>query len=94
MSEIIKSKFNELIANGEQAKSICLKNDGNTVQCISGEEYVKWISDCVIFLEKHNNFNKTMVDRFIKASERANGNFTNNYDIMMGILKSLSEAEE
>ena len=79
----------ELINEGEVMKvnNYHSSEYGNYVH---GEDYEKWITKCIIFLEE-NYQKRTITQRFIDASKHAVGNDVKHYDTMMGIIKGISE---
>jgi hypothetical protein len=83
--------LDKLIQEGEQLKSQF--HQGMGLELLSGEDYEKWISKCILFLEK--NYSKTsLLTRFLEASKNAAGNDTSHYYAMLGIIKGIKEMEE
>lgn len=82
----------DLISEGEQVKQRNIRQ-GMGIDYIDGEEYERWISKCVIFLQR-SNYNSEMKDRFIEVSKNAAGQPVAKYDTMMGILKAFAELGE
>ena len=84
----------DLIQEGESVKASNTKT-GMSGDFITGEEYETWIAKCIIFLENHEgDFSPTVVERFVKASEKAVGNSVKLYHTMIGILKALDQMSE
>lgn len=84
----------ELISEGEEVKHANIQESSMGGHFISGEDYERWITKCIIHLENNlGNFSQTIIDKFIKASEKAVGNDVGYYDTMIGILKALKETE-
>lgn len=81
----------KLIAEGEQVRQTCA-TQGSRGPYFTGENYVKWMSKCTLFLE--NKYpDRTLTKKFIETTKNAIGNGAEYLDEMMGILKALKEFE-
>jgi hypothetical protein len=82
----------DLITQGEEVKKNNSKEGLYGSEYLTGEDYELWIAKCIIFLDNHSlEFNKTLIEKFKKASEKAVGNGLEHYNAMMGILKAFDE---
>jgi len=80
----------QLIHEGEEIKRYVKKITSG--QYIKGEEYIKWITKCIIFLER-NYTNSAVTKRFIHESENSTDNNAKSYNVMLAIMKGLNESE-
>lgn len=72
----------ELIKQGPTIKAKCIDDD-----IIDGEEYCTWLMKCSqkLLCDYPNN---PLADAFVKKAKNANGNYVDEYNELMGILKS------
>ena len=90
--------LDRLIEEGEQVRQTCIQrekvNSHMTFSYITGENYVKWISKCILFLEETYP-GRTLTMRFIQASTNAVGAHGGEgyLNTMTGILKGIKEFE-
>lgn len=80
----------ELIEQGPKVKEKCISRGG--METISGEEYSTWLMNCSQKLLSDFPDNPLTND-FIERAKNANGNFSSEYDKLMGILKSFEGIE-
>ena len=95
-SKLVKRRdkiLDRLITEGELAHHACTHRDG-VFTYITGENYVKWISKCILFLEKTYP-RRTLTMSFIRTSTCAVGTYggEDRFGTMMGILKGIKEFE-
>ena len=86
--------LDRLIAEGDEVNKKCIRRYEMLCAVIGGEIYAKWISKCILFLEK-NYPKQTLTKSFIEASThmvRAYGG-VDRFDTMIGILKGIKEFE-
>lgn len=85
--------LDRLITEGEQVRQTCTHRDGMW-SYITGENYVKWISKSILFLEKTYP-RRTLTLNFIRTSTFAVGAYGGEdyFGTMMGILKGIKEFE-
>lgn len=89
----IKKQVETLILEGEGVINTVGKNGLYGETYYDGEEYEKWISKCIIIMDKYFKESK-LYKKFITASERAVGNGKEHYDTMIGVLKAINEGED
>lgn len=80
----------ELIEQGPKVKEKCISRGG--METISGEECSTWLMNCSQKLLSDFPDNLLTSD-FIERAQNFNGNFSSEYDKLMGTLKSFEEIE-
>lgn len=80
----------ELIEQGPKVKEKCINRGG--LETISGEEYSTWLMNCSQKLLRDFPDNPLTHD-FVEMARKANGNFSSEYDKLIGILKSFEGIE-
>lgn len=87
----IREQIGELILDGERIIKT-VGNRGLYGNYYTGEEYEKWISKCIIIMDKYFK-ESNLYAKFIEASKSAVGNGKEYYDTMIGVLKAINEVE-
>lgn len=88
----IKDNISELILEGENVIQISQQKGLYDGPYFDGEQYVKWINKCVYIMEQNFKGSK-WYENFISASNNAVGNGKEYYDVMIGVLKAISESD-
>ena len=88
----IKDKIRELILEGENVIQVSQQKGLYDIPYFAGEQYVKWINKCVYIMEQNFKGSK-WYENFISASNNAVGSGKESYDVMIGVLKAISESD-
>lgn len=89
----IKRQVEGLILEGERIIDTVGKKGLYDIAYYDGEEYEKWISKCIIIMDKYFK-ESNLYKKFITASEKAVGEGKEYYDTMIGVLKAIYEGED